>query len=95
MNAAARILPGVRMCPDPYALADGADALVVVTDWNEFKQIDLPRILALMRTPTIIDGRNIYDPDEAKVLGFRYRGIGRGYNGAEGETRAAGKESGR
>jgi UDPglucose 6-dehydrogenase len=95
MDAAARVLPKLRMCPDPYALADGADALVVVTDWNEFKQIDLPRILALMRTPNIIDGRNIYEPEELKVLGFRYRGIGRGYNGAEGETRTAGKDSGR
>jgi UDPglucose 6-dehydrogenase len=95
MDAAARVLPKLRMCPDPYALADGADALVVVTDWNEFKQIDLPRILALMRTPNIIDGRNIYEPEELKVLGFRYRGIGRGYNGAKGETRTAGKDSGR
>ncbi|MGB7540164.1 MAG: UDP-glucose/GDP-mannose dehydrogenase family protein [Anaerolineales bacterium] len=82
MENAARTMPGIRMCPDPYALADGADALVVVTDWNEFKQLDLPKVRNLMRTPNLIDGRNIYEPEEMKALGFRYRGIGRGYNGA-------------
>ncbi len=82
MENAARTMPGVAMCADPYALADGADALVVVTDWNEFKQLDLPKVRSLMRTPNLIDGRNIYEPEEIKALGFRYRGIGRGYNGA-------------
>jgi UDPglucose 6-dehydrogenase len=83
MDSAARTLPGVRMCPDPYALAEGADALVVVTDWNEFKQLDLSRIQKLMRTPNLIDGRNVYEPEEMTALGFRYRGIGRGYNGID------------
>jgi UDPglucose 6-dehydrogenase len=82
MVNAARLIPDVRMCPDPYALAEGADALVVCTDWNEFKQIDLPRILNLMRKPNIIDGRNIYEAEEMRKLGFHYRGIGRGYNGS-------------
>jgi UDPglucose 6-dehydrogenase len=82
MENAARTMPEVRMCPDPYALADGADAMVVITDWNEFKQLDLPKIRNLMRKPNLIDGRNIYEPEEMKALGFRYRGIGRGYNGA-------------
>jgi UDPglucose 6-dehydrogenase len=82
MENAARTIPGIRMCPDPYALAEGADALVVVTDWNEFKQLDLPKVRKLMRAPNLIDGRNIYEPEEMKALGFRYRGIGRGYNGA-------------
>jgi UDPglucose 6-dehydrogenase len=83
MDAAARALPTLRMCPDPYALAEGADALVVVTDWNEFKQLDLSRIHKLMRTPNLIDGRNIYEPEEMKAIGFRYRGIGRGYDGSD------------
>ncbi len=82
MESAARTMPGVIMCSDPYKLAEGADALVVVTDWNEFKQLDLPKIRSLMRNPNLIDGRNIYEPEEMKALGFRYRGIGRGYNGA-------------
>ncbi|MBN2084397.1 MAG: UDP-glucose/GDP-mannose dehydrogenase family protein [Anaerolineales bacterium] len=91
MDNAARTIPGIRMCPDPYALAEGADALVVVTDWNEFKQLDLPKVRNLMRTPNLIDGRNIYEPEEMKALGFRYRGIGRGYNGAKPAPQPAGK----
>jgi UDPglucose 6-dehydrogenase len=92
MDNAGRTMPGVRMCPDPYALAEGADALVVVTDWNEFKQLDLPKIRSLMRTPNLIDGRNIYEPEEMTALGFRYRGIGRGYNGANTPARPAGRK---
>jgi UDPglucose 6-dehydrogenase len=92
MEAGARILPDVRMCRDPYELAEGVDALVVVTDWNEFKQLDLARIQKLMRQPNLIDGRNIYEPEEMKRLGFHYRGIGRGYNGGRaGAPAPAGK----
>jgi UDPglucose 6-dehydrogenase len=82
MENTARIAPGIRMCRDPYELAEGVDALVVINDWNEFKQLDLAKIFKLMRHPNLIDGRNIYEPEEMKRLGFRYRGIGRGYNGA-------------
>ncbi|NLG72073.1 MAG: UDP-glucose/GDP-mannose dehydrogenase family protein [Chloroflexi bacterium] len=85
MDAAAAILPEVKMMPDPYTMADGADALVVVTDWNEFKNLDFERIRDLMRTHVILDGRNIYDPAALSELGFRYRGLGRGYNGARVE----------
>lgn len=82
MDVARRDLPNVEMCPDPYTLADGCDALIVVTEWNEFKQLDLERIRDLMRTPVLLDGRNIYDPAIIKEIGFNYRGVGRGYNGA-------------
>jgi UDPglucose 6-dehydrogenase len=92
MENAARTMPEVRMCPDPYALADGADVLVVITDWNEFKQLDLPRIRSLMRRPNLIDGRNIYEPEDMKALGFHYRGIGRGYNHADGRARAGARK---
>jgi len=51
--------------------------LVVVTEWNEFKQLDLERIKELLKQPVIFDGRNIYDPVKMKALGFTYRGIGR------------------
>jgi UDPglucose 6-dehydrogenase len=81
MEIAARDLPNVEMCPDPYTMADGCDALVVVTEWNEFKQLDLERIRGIMRTPVLLDGRNIYDPIVMKEAGFNYRGVGRGYNG--------------
>ena len=69
------------MCSDPYELAEGCDALVVVTEWNEFKQLDLERLRGLMKRPVIMDGRNIYDPVDMSRLGFYYRGFGRGYDG--------------
>ncbi len=79
MENARRILPEIEYFPDPYSLAEGADALIVVTEWNEFKHLDLKRIKALMRRPVIYDGRNIYDPQTMFDLGFIYRGVGRGY----------------
>ncbi len=79
MENARRLLPTVTLCPDPYTLAEGCDALVVVTDWNEFKHLDLERIRAAMRRPILLDGRNIYNPTEMRALGFTYIGMGRGY----------------
>jgi UDPglucose 6-dehydrogenase len=81
MTVAGRHMPGVRLCEDAYEVAGGADALVVITEWNEFKQLDLGRIRQSMRQPIIVDGRNIYDPTLMQALGFHYRGMGRGYNG--------------
>jgi UDPglucose 6-dehydrogenase len=81
MDGAARMMSNVQLASDPYELAEGCDALVVVTDWNEFKQLELSRIRNLMAQPVVVDGRNIYDPAVMKALGFCYRGIGRGYNG--------------
>ncbi len=83
MDNARRILPEVEYFPDPYSLAEGADALIVVTDWNEFKHLDLERIKNLMRRPVLYDGRNIYDPKTMFELGFIYRGVGRGYPAPE------------
>jgi len=79
MEIAAPMMPAVTMAPDPYTLAEGCDALMVVTEWNEFKQLDLERIHKVMRQPYLFDGRNIYDPEQMKKLGFYYRGVGRGY----------------
>jgi len=81
LENARRLLKDVILCEDAYSVAEGCDALVVVTEWNEFKQLDLPRIRKLMRRPIIIDGRNIYDPEQMAKLGFVYRGMGRGYDG--------------
>ncbi len=86
MEIACAILPEVAMQPDPYALAEGCDALVIVTEWNEFKQLDLLRLRGLVRQPIIVDGRNIYDPENLALLGFHYRGFGRGYNSAKTEA---------
>lgn len=79
MENARRLLPAVTLCPDPYALAEDCDALVVVTDWNEFKNLDLERIRNAMRRPVLLDGRNLYNPAEMRALGFTYIGMGRGY----------------
>ena len=72
-------LHDVILCQDAYEAARGADALVVVTEWNEFKHLSLPRLKDAMRQPIVVDGRNIYDPEQMKTLGFVYRGMGRGY----------------
>jgi UDPglucose 6-dehydrogenase len=77
------ILPEVTMFDDPYELAKDTDALILITEWNEFKQLDLVRIRASMKTPVLFDGRNVYDPAEVRSLGFIYRGIGRGFDGKE------------
>jgi UDPglucose 6-dehydrogenase len=77
MDVARSILPEVTLCADPYDLAEGSDALVVVTEWNEFKHLDFSRIKALMREAVIIDGRNIYNPTQLREMGFAYQGIGR------------------
>jgi len=79
MGVAASLLPEVTMCPDAYSAAIGCDALLVMTEWNEFKALDLERIRDLMRSPKIFDGRNIYDPEKVRALGFQYIGVGRGY----------------
>jgi UDPglucose 6-dehydrogenase len=71
----------VTYCDDPYEVADDADALLLVSEWNEFKQLDMVRVKDLMRQPVLLDGRNIYDPERMRGLGFTYRGMGRGYNG--------------
>ncbi|KAA3642909.1 MAG: UDP-glucose/GDP-mannose dehydrogenase family protein [Chloroflexi bacterium] len=81
MEVASPMMPGVEMVDNPYDLAKGSDALVVATEWNEFKNLDLESIKASMKQPVIFDGRNIYDPDKMQMDGFVYRGLGRGYNG--------------
>jgi len=81
MNVAGPLMPAVEMAEDPYSMAEGCDALVVVTEWNEFKHLDLDRIRASMKQPILFDGRNIYEPDKLRDLGFKYRAFGRGYNG--------------
>jgi UDPglucose 6-dehydrogenase len=72
-------LHDVTLCQDAYEAAQGADALVVVTEWNEFKHLSLPKLKEIMRQPIVVDGRNIYDADQMQALGFVYRGMGRGY----------------
>jgi UDPglucose 6-dehydrogenase len=81
MEKAADMLPGVTLCSDAYEAARGADAVVLLTEWNEFKQLELPRLRAEMARPIFVDGRNIYDPPTMAAAGFDYHSIGRGSNG--------------
>lgn len=77
MDVARGILPAVEMHKNAYSLADGCDALMVITEWNEFKQLDLEKLKSLLKTPVIFDGRNIYDPRTMRGLGYTYRAVGR------------------
>ncbi len=81
MEVARPLLPALEFCDNPYDMAAGCDALIVVTEWNEFKQLNLEKAKSLLKSPIIFDGRNIYDPTLMKEMGFEYRSIGRGFNG--------------
>jgi len=80
MSNAKKILQDVVYCDNPYAVAKDADALILVTEWNEFKQLDMQRVARSMRHAILFDARNIYDPVKMRELGFTYRGMGRGYD---------------
>ena len=77
VERARMLLPDVEYLKDAYQVATGADAVVLITEWNEFRQLDMARVKQLMRHPVVVDGRNIYDPIAMRNLGFTYRGIGR------------------
>ena len=77
MDAAKQIMPNVTFCTDPYAAAEGADALALVTEWDAFRALDLERLASLMAHPVLVDLRNIYKPEEARALGFAYSSVGR------------------
>lgn len=77
MKEAAQILAGVEFCRDPYEVATGADGLVLVTEWEEFKQLDLRRLKEIMKSAILVDGRNVFDPEVMVELGFTYAGVGR------------------
>ncbi len=77
MEKAREYLPDIEYAPDPYAAATGADALIICTEWDEFRQLDLARLKAVMAHPTILDGRNVFEPRQVKAMGFTYRSVGR------------------
>jgi UDPglucose 6-dehydrogenase len=78
MEQARRELPDITYCDDAYACADGADALVIVTEWVQFRALDLPRLKLAMKQPVVVDLRNVYRPEEMAAAGFVYEGVGRG-----------------
>jgi UDPglucose 6-dehydrogenase len=78
MENASELMPEVTFCATAYDVAKEADALLVVTEWNEFKQLNWEKIHSFMRQPIVVDGRNLYDPAEMAARGFVYWGVGRG-----------------
>ena len=75
---ARRVLPvGVEYCDSPYGAATGADAVALVTEWNEFKFLNLERLRSVMRRPLVFDGRNLWEPERMRRLGFEYHSVGR------------------
>jgi UDPglucose 6-dehydrogenase len=77
MDNARALFPGVVFCRDAYEAAKGADALVIVTEWNQFRNLDLEKVKGLLRQPLFFDLRNIYEPEKVKKLGFKYFCVGR------------------
>ncbi len=77
MEGARELMPGLVLSEDPYACIEGADAMVIVTEWNQFRALDLKRVKGLLKSPVVVDLRNIYRPDEMARLGFQYSSVGR------------------
>ncbi len=77
MNSFKKIYPDIIYCPDAYDAVSGSDALVLVTEWNEYRSLDLARIKSLLKFPVVLDTRNLLDPPEMKKYGFKYQGVGR------------------
>jgi UDPglucose 6-dehydrogenase len=93
MGQARECLPGVEYAQDEYGTAEGADVLVLMTEWNEFRALDLARVRGLMRAPKVVDLRNVYEPATMRDLGFEYVGVGRGAEAARNEGADAANES--
>jgi UDPglucose 6-dehydrogenase len=77
MEEAKKLMPDLDYCEDAYDAVAGADALVILTEWNSYRALDLKRIKGLMKSANIVDLRNIYRPDEVAQLGYRYASLGR------------------
>jgi UDPglucose 6-dehydrogenase len=77
MVEARHMLPDVVFCENAYETLQGADALTIITEWNEFRALDMTRVMALLKSPVVVDLRNIYSPEEMAALGFQYSSIGR------------------
>jgi len=85
MENAAKVFSHVELCDNAYSVAENADALLLATQWNEFSQLDFTKIHDAMKTPVLLDGRNLWDADTMKKLGFKYIGMGRAVNGNTGK----------
>ena len=77
MDNTKKILPDLTYCQDEYETARNSDALVIATEWNQFRNLDLLKIKKLLKTPIFIDLRNLYEPSQVKAMGLTYEGVGR------------------
>ena len=77
MDKAKADLPNIEYCQDPYEAAEGADAILIVTEWEQFRNLDWRRLKGIVEQPLILDGRNMFDPNEVARNGFRYVSVGR------------------
>jgi UDPglucose 6-dehydrogenase len=77
MEQARPMLRGVEFCDDPYVAAEGADAVVLVTEWDVLRALDLKRLARTMAQPILVDLRNVYPPEDVLGAGLRWHGIGR------------------
>ncbi len=77
MDRAKPIMPDIEYCEDAYSVAKGVDAIALITEWDIFKELDLEKIKSLMRQPVFFDGRNVFEPEKMRAMGFIYEGIGR------------------
>ncbi len=77
MDEAGRLLPGVELRANPFEAVEDADVLVILTEWDQFRALDLERVKGLMRQPVVVDLRNIYRPEEMRARGFDYVSLGR------------------
>jgi UDPglucose 6-dehydrogenase len=77
MEQARPLMPDVIMCDDPHAAIAGADAVVIVTEWDAFRALDLARVKELAKAPVLVDLRNIYSPEQIRAEGFTYVSVGR------------------
>ena len=78
MEQARAVLPDIVYRPDAYSAAEDADAVVLITEWNQFRNLDLARLKSVMRRAILLDLRNVYEPERVRALGFDYHGVGRG-----------------
>jgi len=77
MDNTKKVFPNITYCENEYDAAKGSDCLVIATEWNQFRNLDLLRIKELLKTPILIDLRNLYELEKVKELGFTYEGLGR------------------
>ncbi|NKD77812.1 UDP-glucose/GDP-mannose dehydrogenase family protein [Haematospirillum sp. H1815] len=77
MREAGHLIPGMVCCDDAYAAMQGADAVVILTEWNQFRNLSIPKMRELLKEPAMIDLRNVYNPHDMRAAGFRYQSVGR------------------